>query len=138
MLRSMGADLVGMSTVPEIIVARHCGIRVLALSLVTNKAVLDPVPHGDDSSVQELDPQSSKRIIEAGKANHKEVLEASQKAAADVQVGCRSAVVVFILIWTATCLLSRHEHFANRCSVGEYQMPGASPLGANKNCFRTD
>lgn len=57
MLRAWGADAVGMSTAPEIVVAQHMGMRVLAISLITNLALPD-----------------------GPAANHEEVLEASAAA----------------------------------------------------------
>lgn len=48
MMRALGADLVGMSTVPEVLAARHMGIRCMALSCVTNAAagtVAEPIDH---------------------------------------------------------------------------------------------
>ncbi len=59
MLRLLGADVVGMSTVPEAIAARHQGLKVLAMSCVSNLAA----GMGDD------------------KIHHEEVMEAGQKVA---------------------------------------------------------
>jgi purine-nucleoside phosphorylase len=55
-LRTIGADAVGMSTVPEVIVARHGGMRVLGFSGISNKAPLD-------GSL----PTTHTEVIEAGK-----------------------------------------------------------------------
>lgn len=55
-LRLAGTDAVGMSTVPEVIVARHGGLRVMGLSGISNKANLD----GSTATTHE-------EVIEAGK-----------------------------------------------------------------------
>ena len=57
MCQRLGADVVGMSTAPEVIVAAHAGMQVLAISLVTNQALPDGSP-----------------------ANHEEVMEAGDVA----------------------------------------------------------
>jgi purine-nucleoside phosphorylase len=60
--RTMGADLVGMSTVHEVIIARQCGLQVLGISCVTNMAagVLgQPLTHGE---VMETGASASGRL----------------------------------------------------------------------------
>jgi purine-nucleoside phosphorylase len=56
MLRLLGADVVGMSTVPEVLAARHMGISVIAFSVVT-----------DECSLEDLQPISLDDVLAAAK-----------------------------------------------------------------------
>jgi purine-nucleoside phosphorylase len=51
MLRAMGADVVGMSTVPEVIVARHGGMRVLGVSIITDACLPDALEEADIATI---------------------------------------------------------------------------------------
>ena len=57
MVQVLGGDAVGMSTVPEVIVAAHCGMKVIGVSCITNMAA----------------------GISETKLNHKEVIETTEK-----------------------------------------------------------
>jgi purine-nucleoside phosphorylase len=64
--RSMGGDAVGMSTVPEVIVARHSGIKVLGISCITNMAsgILDqPLSHDEVIETTEKVKSSFLRFV---------------------------------------------------------------------------
>lgn len=51
-LRIIGADAVGMSTVPEVIAARHLGIKVMGISIITNMGIGEITPHSPDEIVK--------------------------------------------------------------------------------------
>lgn len=64
MVKNIGADCVGMSTVPEVIVARHMDLETFGLSVITDM--------GDEENIEEV--------------NHEEVLKAAQKAEPSVRL----------------------------------------------------
>jgi purine-nucleoside phosphorylase len=51
MLRAMGADIVGMSTVPEVIVAVHQGMKVVGMSIITDQCLPDALEPADITKI---------------------------------------------------------------------------------------
>ncbi|MBI3973732.1 MAG: purine-nucleoside phosphorylase [Chloroflexi bacterium] len=69
-LRTIGADAVGMSTCPEVVVARHLGMKVLGISLIANLALPD----------------------QTAELTHEEVLAVSARAAAGIEAIVRGVI----------------------------------------------
>ncbi len=63
MLRTLGADAVGMSTVHELLVARHQGARVVGFSLITNKATPEMEGEVTHEEVLQMGPVGASRLV---------------------------------------------------------------------------
>lgn len=82
LLRNAGADVVGMSTIPEVLAAREAGLNVMVLSLVTNFVV---IPNEYRSLREEVEAELSGKPIElpvVQTVSHEEVLLIGKKKAA--------------------------------------------------------
>ena len=62
MFRVMGADAVGMSTVPEVIVANHCGIRVFGMSVITDLGLEGQVVEVSHEEVQKAADEAQPKM----------------------------------------------------------------------------
>ena len=64
MFHILGADAVGMSTVPEVIVARHCGIRVFGISVITDLGIEGRVVEVSHEEVQKAADEAQPRMTD--------------------------------------------------------------------------
>lgn len=73
MLSKIGGDAVGMSTVPEVIVARHCGLKVLGISCITDMAI-----------GEELEPLSHEQVVEMANKTRPKFISLMNAVMADI------------------------------------------------------
>jgi purine-nucleoside phosphorylase len=62
-LRMIGADVVGMSTVPETIVAAHCGIKTIGLSVITDMCLPDALKPANVEEIIKTANEAAPRLI---------------------------------------------------------------------------
>lgn len=73
MLRLLGADAVGMSTVPEVIIANHMGMKVLGISCITDMAIADSLEPLDHKKVLETANKAMKKFVSLVKETVNEI-----------------------------------------------------------------
>jgi purine-nucleoside phosphorylase len=61
-LRAIGADVVGMSTVPEVIVAVHCGLRTVGFSVITDMCLADSLEPANVAAIIAVANQAEPRL----------------------------------------------------------------------------
>ncbi|WP_134698890.1 purine-nucleoside phosphorylase [Ammoniphilus sp. YIM 78166] len=74
MLARVGGDAVGMSTVPEVIVARHCGLKILGISCITDMAI-----------GEELEPLSHEQVVEMANKTRPQFISLMNAVIAEIQ-----------------------------------------------------
>ena len=119
-LRAIGADVVGMSTVPEVIVAVHAGMRVLGLSIITDMCLPDAL---EPATVEQIIAVANRAEPNADGARARRVGATVTRADHDaVPAPCRPTVRP--TRWSASCSRAgSEEHLFEQTLAGRDDAP---------------